>query len=758
MANKVNTTYSANLGTSNVKVQPTQAITPTTVDTSYQGNSNALYGGHDATWWQNQYARQTDAESQAMVRKAADYYGYKIPETVAQPQTTAQTLNSSNSNVASYAEYSQTTPTQNNVQPTAQATTYAANTNQEQAAATVPTSQVQTEPIDSYEEFLRKRGEGYQETLDKTKQSIEEQKQNAIDQAELQRLEAQRQAEVTREREVADSRSSYEQNKATYGANAEQMADMGLTGSGYGDYVNAQAYATQRAEQQAANSSAETAKQNAQYVADQNKLAAEQQANSDKLNAELTYAENMANNDAAIAQYRQQKEDEAKAKAEQEENNKKAYYAELLSYANNGTFNKEQLSELATQYGLDENQIKTLTDSADKYISNKQAENYNKFLSSTDLDGFDTIKAALKNGDISQEQYNNLYAQYQTNYYDNYSYSIESDFSTANTNDIDNAYKRGYISQEQYNSLKAKYNSGIQNAVTAATIFTPNGVQLTKEQAQALSDKLDKLKESGWITSETDAKIDANFNSIYNASDDDGGGGCYAKGTQITIADGSQVAVEELKEGDNVLVFNHNTGEIDTSPISFIFYDSQKEYDVLKLTFDNAANIEVLYGHGFFDTGLKKYVLINASNVSEYLGHKFCYITQENGVYKQEIVTLTGYEEYKAETECYSVLTEKHFNSIANGILTVTDDGNKPANLLKGFYNIFDMDNTYKYMPEKMAADISKYGLLDYSVLKDFVTEKQFNMFNGAYLGVAIGKGLVTLDEVIAYIQKFLNK
>ena len=90
--------------------------------------------------------------------------------------------------------------------------------------------------------------------------------------------------------------------------------------------------------------------------------------------------------------------------------------------------------------------------------------------------------------------------------------------------------------------------------------------------------------------------------------------------------------------------------------------------------------------------------------------------------------------------------------------MTVTDDGNKPANLLKGFYNIFDMDNTYKYIPEKMAADISKYGLLDYSVLKDFVTEKQFNMFNGAYLGVAIGKRLVTLDEVIANIQKFLNK
>jgi len=495
MANKVNTTYSANLGTSNVKVQPTQAITPTTVDTSYQGNSNALYGGHDATWWQNQYARQTDAESQAMVRKAADYYGYKIPETVAQPQTTAQTLNSSNSNVASYAEYSQTTPTQNNVQPTAQATTYAANTNQEQVAATTPTSQVQTEPIDSYEEFLRKRGEGYQETLDKTKQSIEEQKQNAIDQAELQRLEAQRQAEVAREREVADSRSAYEQNKATYGANAEQMADMGLTGSGYGDYINAQAYATQRAEQQAANANAETAKQNAQYVADQNKLAAEQQANSDKLNAELTYAENMANNDAAIAQYRTQKEEEAKAKAEQEEAERKAYYAELLSYANNGSYTQEQLAQLGAQYGLSEEQLKSLDDAALTYKDNTYKQNYAEALDNITNYGADLdasyLDNMLKMDLITQEQYNDLKNQLNTKLTDEIKQNVTNGDSTAIQASIDNAdkyYSEGKITQEQYQSV---YNDYVNSAV--------GGVS-NVDDYQSVKKTLDEYKNSGKLS------------------------------------------------------------------------------------------------------------------------------------------------------------------------------------------------------------------------------------------------------------------
>lgn len=497
MANKVNTTYSANLGTSNVKVQPTQAITPTKIDTSYQGNSNALYGGHDATWWQNQYARQSDAESQAMVRKAADYYGYKIPETVAQPKTTAQTLNSSNAAVASYADYNsnvKTVAATNNTP--AQATTYAANTNQEQVAAATPTSQTtQTETVDSYEEFLRKRAEGYQETLDKTNQAIEENKQTAIDQAELQRLEAQRQAEVAREREIADSRSSYEQNKATYGTNAEQMADMGLAGSGYSDYINSQAYATQRAEQQNANANAETTKQNAQYAADQAKLAAEQQANSDKLNAELNYAENMANNDAALAQYKQQKEEEAKAKKEQEEAERKAYYAELLGYANNGSYTQEQLAQLGAQYGLSEEQLKSLDDAALTYKDNTYKQNYAEALDNITNYGADLdasyLDNMLKMDLITQEQYNDLKNQLNTKLTDEIKQNVTNGDSTTIQASIDNAdkyYSEGKITQEQYQSV---YNDYVGSAV--------GGVS-NVDDYQSVKKTLDEYKNSGKLS------------------------------------------------------------------------------------------------------------------------------------------------------------------------------------------------------------------------------------------------------------------
>lgn len=197
--------------------------------------------------------------------------------------------------------------------------------------------------VDTYEEFLLKQEGFYKEQLDKLNAQIEQNKQNALQQAESER-----------ERAVIDARSSYEQNKATYGANAEQLAAMGLSGSGYSDYLNQQAYATQRAETQNANAQAEATK-----------LAAEQQANSDKLNAELSYAENMQDNAEKLAQYQQQKAEEAKAEEEQ----KKQYYAALLTSANTGEYTSEQIASLGAQYGLDEVQISQLQAAADKYKS-----------------------------------------------------------------------------------------------------------------------------------------------------------------------------------------------------------------------------------------------------------------------------------------------------------------------------------------------------------------------------------------------------
>ena len=575
--------------------------------------------------------------------------------------------------------------------------------------------------VDTYEEFLLKQEGFYKEQLDKLNAQIEQNKQNALQQAESER-----------ERAVIDARSSYEQNKATYGANAEQLAAMGLSGSGYSDYLNQQAYATQRAETQNANAQAEATK-----------LAAEQQANSDKLNAELSYAENMQGNAEKLAQYQQQKAEEAKAEEEQ----KKQYYAALLTSANTGNYTAEQLAELGKQYGLSEEQITSITDAANTYKANTQKSNYSNLMIDVENRAINKtiLDTALKNDNISQEQYNDLLSRYQTNTYDDYSSVINTDFSQADTSVIDNAYNRGEITETQYNNLKTQYNKGVANAITAASLFYSNGAALDSSTAKAI---VDKLVSTGWLTQDTKNKINNAYDQAYNTDD---GGGCYAKGTMITIADGTQKAVEDIKVGDSVLVFNHLTGELDVSPISYVFHDGEKEYEVLKLQFDDAADVEVLFEHGFFDVDSKEYVLINPENAKDFVGHRFYRVTAKNGAYDKEIVTLTDYEVYTSQTECYAVVTAGHINSFANGMLSVTDD-------IKGLYNIFALDEDMKYDAQKMEEDIQKYGLFSYEDWKDFVSEEEFAAFNGAFLKVSIGKGLVTQDEIVGYIEKFLKQ
>ena len=566
-----------------------------------------------------------------------------------------------------------------------------------------------TSKIDSYEEFLEKQKDTYKETLDKTNQLLEEQKQAAL-----------QNAETARQRSIADSRSSYEQNKATYGANAEALAAMGLSGSGYSDYVNSQAYAQQRADTQNANAVAEVAR-----------MTAESEANQGKISAETSYAESISQTDAALAKYKQEQADK-----------KDSYYANLLDLANKGNYTKEQLEQLGSDYGLNAAQIQSLTDAATIYKNNKQAERYNQLLNSSDTSGFDAIKSARDNGEITSEQYNKLVTSYQSYYYDLYSQSVDSDFTMVNTNDIDSAYSKGYITKSQYDKLKDKYNKGLVNAITSASVFYANGSQLDEKTAQAA---MDELNGTGWLTDENKKKLQSLYDDAYK---DDGG--CFAKGTLITVADGTQIPVENLKEGDNIIVFNHTTGDIDVAPISYIVHDGHKEYEVLTLRFGDVTSVDVLFEHGFFDTDSKRYVLINAENAKEYIGHRFYHATCLNGAYEKKIVTLTDYSVHREETECYSVLTAAHINHIANGMLAVTDD-------IKGIYNIFDLDDDYKYDAAKMAADIEQYGLFSYDEWSDYATAEQFAAFNGAYLKVAIGKGLVTVNEIMGYIEKFLQ-
>lgn len=139
------------------------------------------------------------------------------------------------------------------------------------------------------------------------------------------------QAAADRERATIDARTAYAQNRTTYGANAEALAEMGMQGSGYGDYLEGAAYAGQRADIQAARAGeiaaqreadrvyyadmmAQTEKENAayltlldwakggEYTADEIRAAAEKQGITDAADLDaLTKAAGTAKTEAEKA-------------------------------------------------------------------------------------------------------------------------------------------------------------------------------------------------------------------------------------------------------------------------------------------------------------------------------------------------------------------------------------------------------------------------------------------------------------------------
>jgi len=226
---------------------------------------------------------------------------------------------------------------------------------------------------------------------------------------------------------------------------------------------------------------------------------------------------------------------------------------------------------------------------------------------------------------------------------------------------------------------------------------------------------------------------------------------CIATGTMITLADGTQKAVEDLDGSEMLLVWNLESGQFDTAPILFIDSHGEDEYDIIHLYFSDETDVKVIYEHGFWDFDLNKYVYINNANANDYIGHWFNkqYI-DENGnlAYTRVQLTLVTYEqEY---TNSWSPVTFGHLCYYVNGMLSV------PAKT-EGFINIFDVNpETMQYDQEQMNADIEKYGLFDYETdFSNLIPIEIFNAFNGQYLKIALAKGLITQEQLLALINQY---
>ena len=223
---------------------------------------------------------------------------------------------------------------------------------------------------------------------------------------------------------------------------------------------------------------------------------------------------------------------------------------------------------------------------------------------------------------------------------------------------------------------------------------------------------------------------------------------CLAPDTNITMADGTQKQIQDVRVGDMVIAWNFYTGKYEIMPVSLLQAHSTGVQNVLHLYFEDGTELKVLGEHGIFDADLNTFIFIDEDDVGNYLGHSF--VKQDGDGFTT--VKLVDYEVTTEYTTAYTILSMDHYNVIAEGMFTVT-----PAHVGGNFFNPFDIGEDMKYDEEAVVADIKKYGLYTYEDFDHVLTYEQFVALNLGHFKVSVGKGYITYDGLIYLIENFIN-
>ena len=171
---------------------------------------------------------------------------------------------------------------------------------------------------------------------------------------------------------------------------------------------------------------------------------------------------------------------------------------------------------------------------------------------------------------------------------------------------------------------------------------------------------------------------------------------CIIEGTQITLADGTTKAIEDITYDDELLVWNFYAGRFDKAKPKWIKVEqTTPRYCLVK--FSNGAEVGFV-GPGEHtrqsDGGRGYHRIFNKE------AGAFTYVGTEetpNGTttFAQDgtFPTVVSQEVVKKEVKFYNVITENHYNIFANGILTSCRLSNK--------YRIENM----RYIGEKLISD-----------------------------------------------------
>lgn len=339
--------------------------------------------------------------------------------------------------------------------------------------------------------------------------------------AEASKKEADREAEIAKERAMVDAQSSYEQNKATYGSNAEQMAQMGLQGGGYSDYLQSQAYAQKRSDVQQANAveSATKAQNRAtyqDYVSSINQKLAEKALYEEQLAEQRAYEEKQLADERAYneKQTTEQREWEEKQSTQ---NRKDSLYATLWEGVQDTdtTYTAEAIRALGAEYGLSDAQIDTLTNllTATKAKSEEEKSAAIKDAAISDIttnggDVADGYLDGLKDLGLSDEDAKDVQDAINNSVTNSAVAEIDSAIKSGNIDSLEYAiskadeyYKKGSITKEKYQELYSTYSE-----YNVSSIMNINyGSDYSKKLSTYLSQKseLKEMLNAGKISEST---------------------------------------------------------------------------------------------------------------------------------------------------------------------------------------------------------------------------------------------------------------
>lgn len=235
------------------------------------------------------------------------------------------------------------------------------------------------------------------------------------------------------------------------------------------------------------------------------------------------------------------------------------------------------------------------------------------------------------------------------------------------------------------------------------------------------------------------------FNSEISTAKDSG---CLVPGSLIRLADGTDKAVEDVTEEDELLVWDSLRGKTASAKVLFNEHGEKASKEVVTLDFSDGTCIEFLDNHGFYDVTLGKYVYMhNEADSKIYIGHKFLKINEDGKTHK--IVKLLQVLAEIKETEFHTPCTVRHLCFYVNGILTI------PGNT-HPFVNTFKINKkTYAYDPNDMIKCLRKYGYFTANDFAEYLSAEMFYAFQGEFLKVKMAKGETSMEEILALIKRY---